>query len=208
MQSFRIYCASLADEWNVTKDSPEIDEFIKKIASTPGAKLPGAPAMNAMAIESYLSALGCTVAALKLDDFSNFLEFPKSVREALAYASEKPPGESVRESYMNKPSRYVRRSGGKRFVRLTSTKRGGALLIFVKDSSNEPIASLKLMASTTVKCLPEVPNGFVVRSGKRQWILQALDEASFRQWLEDMNGVRSVSSLSPCLLFVDEKVTQ
>ena len=140
----------------------------------------------------FLSRLGCTAAVLRIARFHDFLNVPQSVRDGLTYASHKPFGKSVREGYMQRHPRYVRRGGGKRYLRLTKDDRGGSLICFLDENNkNSVIASLKIGASTEIQNLKDkgIPNAFVLKSGKRQWVLQASSTREYNIWQAQLVGM-------------------
>ena len=105
------------------------------------------------------------------------MDIPQSVRDGLTYASHKAFGKSLREGYMQRHPRFVRRGGGKRYIRLTKDDRGGSLICYLDENhkqSNSIQSSLKIAASTEIQGLKDkgIQNAFVLKSGKRQWILQ------------------------------------
>ena len=131
----------------------------------------------------YLSRLGCTAAVLRIDKFHEFLEIPPEVRQGLSFASHKPFGKVIKEGFMFRHPRFVRRGGGKRWIKITKEERGGSIICYKdKDNKNSIISSLKIGAATEMNTLKQVPNALVVKSGKRQWVLQAVSGRAYQLW--------------------------
>jgi len=186
----KIYCASLTDTWEVTRSSKEFASFhaqLMKNKISTGAL----PKMSDIAgCEMFLSRLGCTSAVLRIALFHDFLSIPKSVRDGLTYASHKPFGKNLREGYMQRHPRFVRRGGGKRWMRLTKDDRGGSLICYRDENkSGTPMASIKIGNSTEIRNLrgKGIPNAFVLKSGKRQWVLQAANTKDYQSWQAKLN---------------------
>merc|ERR1719233_532086 len=87
--------------------------------------------------------------------------------------------------------RFVRRGGGKRWICLTKEERGGSVICYKsanekegKAVKNSIISSLKIGASTEMQNLKDkgIPNAFVLKSGKRQWVLQAASTREYNLW--------------------------
>jgi len=57
---------------------------------------------NIVDVETYLCSLGCSSRVLRAQRFHDFLEIPKTVREGLQYASDKPFGKVVASAYLQK----------------------------------------------------------------------------------------------------------
>eukprot|EP01084_Bolivina_argentea_P265979 450997_1 len=187
----KIYCASLTDTWNIVRSGVELAQFHSSLSkeqaiTTNKINLGGCPKVDDItACELFLSRLGCTAAVLRIAKFHDFLNVPKSVRDGLTYASHKPYGKSLREGYMQRHPRFVRRGGGKRWIRLTKDDRGGSLICYLDENNkNSIIASLKIGASTEIQNLKDrgIPNAFVLKSGKRQWVLQASSSRDYTMW--------------------------
>ena len=186
----KIYCASLTDTWTVDKTGQELIKFHKSLGQDSAIKknkigLGQCPNIKDIGeCELFLSRLGCTSAVLRVILFHDFLNIPKSVRDGLTYASHKPFGKNLREGYMQKHPRFVRRGGGKKWIRLTKDDRGGSLICYKDENKNAIISSIKIGASTEIQNLKDkgIPNAFVVKSGKRQWVLQASSSRDYQTW--------------------------
>jgi len=194
----KIYCASLTDTWEVVHSGKELAAFHAKLSKdaamiknkiSPGA-LP--KITDVAACEMFLSRLGCTSAVLRIPLFHDFLSIPKPVRDGLVYASHKPFGKNLREGYMQRHPRFVRRGGGKRWIRLTKDDRGGSLICYRDENKNSGVmSSIKIGNSTEVRNLrgKGIPNAFVLKSGKRQWVLQAGSTKDYQSWQGKLNNM-------------------
>lgn len=132
---------------------------------------------------AFLTRLGCTAAVLRVKTFQDFLAIPKNVRDGLTYASHKPFGKMLKEGLMQKHPRFVHKNVGHHWIRLTQDERGASLICYPKDNRKVILASFKIGASTEIKNISEsVKDAFVVKSGKRQWILQAASTRVFTEW--------------------------
>merc|ERR1719384_409796 len=70
-------------------------------------------------------------------------------------------------------------------MRLTKDDRGGSLICYLDENNkNLVIGSLKIGASTEIQNLKDrgIPNAFVLKSGKRQWVLQASSARDYTSW--------------------------
>eukprot|EP01084_Bolivina_argentea_P067513 122937_1 len=181
-KKIKIYCASLTDSWTVQCDNLQLAQFHASLSKEQAiiknkiniGQCPKVDNLNGCDI--FLSRLGCTASVLRISRFHEFLAIPTSVRDGLTYASHKAFGKSIREGYMQRHPRFVRRGGGKRWIRLTKDERGGSLICYLDENNkNSVISSLKIGASTEIQNLKDkgIPNAFVLKSGKRQWVLQA-----------------------------------
>lgn len=187
----KIYCSSLTNTWTVDRNSVELAQFHNGLSKDDIVKhnklyIPPCPKTdNATACELFLSQLGCNAAILRIQRFHEFLSIPEDVKKGLAYATHKPFGTPIRAGYLQKHPRFVRKGGGKRWIRLTQDERGGSLICYKDENSQKNVvASLKIGASTEMKNLTNdgIPNAFVLKSGKRQWILQAQSNREYYGW--------------------------
>mmetsp|Transcript_86794 Transcript_86794/g.106466 ORF Transcript_86794/g.106466 Transcript_86794/m.106466 type:complete len:451 (+) Transcript_86794:150-1502(+) len=192
----KIYCASLTDNWNALRTFDELKQFYSDLSSDDGitngniniGKIPGNNDINGY--EIFLSSLGCTAGVLRIKLFQDFLKIPMSVREGLSYAKHKPFGQTMKESYLMRHPRYVRRSAVKKFVRLTNDERGASLIAFNNNSTtNNPESALKISKQTEMKILKEIKFAFVLKSGKRQWVLQANNSDEFKSWFNELTNI-------------------
>ena len=192
----KIYCASLTDNWNALRTFDELKKFYGDLSSDDGitngniniGKIPGNNDINGY--EIFLSSLGCTAGVLRIKLFQDFLKIPMSVREGLSYAKHKPFGQTIKESYLMRHPRYVRRSAVKKFVRLTNDERGASLIAYNNNNTtNNPESALKLSKQTEMKILKEIKFAFVLKSGKRQWVLQANNSDEFKSWFNELTNI-------------------
>eukprot|EP00485_Elphidium_margaritaceum_P000862 CAMPEP_0202690614 /NCGR_PEP_ID=MMETSP1385-20130828/5549_1 /ASSEMBLY_ACC=CAM_ASM_000861 /TAXON_ID=933848 /ORGANISM="Elphidium margaritaceum" /LENGTH=453 /DNA_ID=CAMNT_0049345891 /DNA_START=81 /DNA_END=1442 /DNA_ORIENTATION=+ len=191
-----IHCASLTEQWEITRSGQELSAFHAELSNDVRIKrnkigLGKCPNVSDLDLcEEFLSRLGCTSAVLRVEIFHKFLAIPQAVCDGLAYASHKPFGKSLREGYMQKHPRFVRRGGGKKYMRLTKDERGGSLICYTKEDKASIIASIKIGASTQIMNLQDkVPNAFVVKSGKRQWVLQASGAKDYQSWATHLENL-------------------
>jgi len=188
----KVYCASLTDTWEVVRSGKELGAFHAQLIKNK-ISLGALPKISDIAAcEMFLSRLGCTSAVLRTALFHDFLSIPKPVRDGLTYASHKPFGKNVREGYMQRHPRFVRRGGGKRWMRLTKDDRGGSLICYKDENkSGTPMASIKIGNSTEIRNLrgKGIPNAFVLKSGKRQWVLQAGSTKDYQSWQAKLNNM-------------------
>mmetsp|Transcript_25368 Transcript_25368/g.41328 ORF Transcript_25368/g.41328 Transcript_25368/m.41328 type:complete len:482 (-) Transcript_25368:141-1586(-) len=189
-QQLKIYCASLTESWDVTRSLATIVQFhaaLKSEATIAKNKINLPETLdvnNFTALDEFLSRLGCLAPVLRLSIFHDLLDIPKAVRDGLTYAQTKAFGKVVREGYLQRHLRHVQ-GGGRKFVRLTKDDRGGSLIIFPDENHLDIIvASLKIGASTELQNLNDkgIDHAFALRSGKRQWILQAADGRNYAMW--------------------------
>eukprot|EP00484_Ammonia_sp_Unknown_P002028 CAMPEP_0197022854 /NCGR_PEP_ID=MMETSP1384-20130603/3654_1 /TAXON_ID=29189 /ORGANISM="Ammonia sp." /LENGTH=491 /DNA_ID=CAMNT_0042450965 /DNA_START=61 /DNA_END=1536 /DNA_ORIENTATION=+ len=190
----KIFCASLTETWDTECDQVQFAQFHAGLSSEDTIKKNGIPLPNPCPkvdniddCEDFLSRLACTAAVLRLSRFHEFLAIPQSVRDGLTYASHKAFGKAIREGYMQRHPRFVRRGGGRMWIRLTKDDRGGSLIAFKNETetdNHDILSSLKLGASTEMQTLKDkgIPNAFVLRSGKRQWVLQASSGRDYSSW--------------------------
>jgi len=196
-KTLTIYCASLTDTWTVNHSDSELTQFhssLSKDAAIIKNKigLGQCPKISDISsCELFLSRLGCTSAVLRVKIFHEFLNIPQSVRDGLTYASHKPFGKTLREGYMQKHPRFVRRGGGKKWIRLTKDDRGGSLICYKDENKNAVISSIKIGASTVIQNLKDkgIPNAFVLKSGKRQWVLQASSQRDYQTWQTQLDNM-------------------
>eukprot|EP01083_Nonionella_stella_P004125 11880_1 len=189
-KKIKIYCASLTDTWNAEHDQIQLAQFHAALSKEDAVlksdiKLGQCPKTdNINGCELFLSRLGCAAAILRLALFHKFLDIPKPVREGLLYASHKAYGKTIREGYMQKHPRFIRSGGGRRWIRFTRDERGGSLIVYPDENTNTIISSLKIGASTEIQNLRDkgIPNAFVLKSGKRQWILQGSSSRDYTAW--------------------------
>jgi len=188
----KIYCASLTDTWEVVRSAKALGDFHAQLVKSK-ISLGALPKISDIAgCEMFLSRLGCTSSVLRVPLFHDFLSIPKPVRDGLTYASHKPFGKNVREGYMQRHPRFVRRGGGKRWMRLTKDDRGGSLICYRDENkSGTPMASIKIGNSTEIRNLrgKGIPNAFVLKSGKRQWVLQAGSTKDYQSWAAKLNAM-------------------
>ena len=195
----KIYCASLTDTWTVEHNNNELVTFHSTLSKEEKIKQnkmnlgPCPKISDAATCELFLSRLGCTSAVLRIPLFHSFLNIPQSVRDGLAYASHKPFGKNLREGHMQKHPRFVRRGGGKKWIRLTKDEKGGSLICYRDEEKKGIVSSIKIGQSTTIQNLKQINNAFVVKSGKRQWVLQASSPRDYKQWQSQLDNI----SMSP-----------
>ena len=196
-KTITIYCASLTDTWTVNHSDSELSQFHQSLSKDSAIQknkigLGQCPKVSDIgSCELFLSRLGCTSAVLRVKLFHEFLNIPQSVRDGLTYASHKPFGKTLREGYMQKHPRFVRRGGGKKWIRLTKDDRGGSLICYKDENKNAVISSIKIGASTEIQNLKDkgIPNAFVLKSGKRQWVLQASSARDYQTWQTQLDNM-------------------
>ena len=192
----KVYCASLTDTWEVVRSGKELAAFHARLMKDKISTGSLPKITDVAACEMFLSRLGCTSSVLRVPLFHDFIAIPKPVRDGLTYASHKAFGKNLREGYMQRHPRFVRRGGGKRWMRLTKDDHGGSLICYKDENkSGTPIASIKIGNSTEVRNLrgKGIPNAFVLKSGKRQWVLQAGSTKDFQSWQGKLNNMRVLS---------------
>eukprot|EP01084_Bolivina_argentea_P067512 122933_1 len=193
----KIYCASLTDTWSVERTNNDLQAFHSSLTNNDivqKQKIDIGPCPTIQDIstcELFLSRLGCTSAILRIPLFHNFLGIPNSVRDGLTYASHKPFGKNLREGYMQKHPRFVRRDGDKKWIRLTKDDRGASLICYKDENKHAIISSIKIGATTQIQNLKDkgIPNAFVIKSGKRQWVLQASSTRDYQIWQNQMDNI-------------------
>jgi len=193
----KIYCASLTETWTVDHTDDDLMRFHGQLSVDPAIKknkiaLSHRPSVaNIAECEEFLSGLACTSAVLRVALFHDFLNIPQSVRDGLTYASHKPFGKTLREGYMQRHPRFVRRGGGRKWIRLTREERGGSLIAYKDENKGSPLASIKIGASTQIQNLKEkgIQNAFVIKSGKRQWVLQASNPRDYQAWSTHLENI-------------------
>eukprot|EP00488_Nonionellina_sp_1-RS-2012_P004400 TRINITY_DN9898_c0_g1_i1.p1 TRINITY_DN9898_c0_g1~~TRINITY_DN9898_c0_g1_i1.p1 ORF type:complete len:125 (+),score=25.67 TRINITY_DN9898_c0_g1_i1:40-375(+) len=69
-------------------------------------------------------------------------------------------------------------------IRLTKDDRGGSLICYADENAQLPISSLKIGSQTEMQNLKDkgIPNAFVLKSGKRQWVCQATSGRDYTNW--------------------------
>eukprot|EP01084_Bolivina_argentea_P067508 122925_1 len=177
----KIYCASLTDTWSVERTNNDLQALHSSLTNNDVVQkekidIGSCPTIQDISTcELFLSKLGCTLAILRMQLFQNFLDLPNSVRDGLTHASHKPIGEILYEGSMTKHPRFVRRDGDKKWIRLTKDDRGASLICYKDKNANAINSSIKIGATTEIQRLKDkdIPNAFVIKYGKREWILQA-----------------------------------
>jgi len=220
-KSIKIFCASLTDTWNLERNFTDLKKFHNDLTNHDMitknkinlGKCPNIE--NTDGCELYLSRLGCTAAVLRIKRFHEFLEIPQSVRDGLTFASHKPFGKVVREGWMFRHPRFVRRGGGKRWICLTKEERGGSVICY-KDANEKEgkavktsiISSVKIGASTEMAGLKDkgIPNAFVLKSGKRQWVLQAVSGREYQLWQAKLFDI--LKQFGPVTMNVEEQIEE
>merc|ERR1719474_1005933 len=190
----KIFCASLTDTWNLERNFTDLKKFHNDLTNHDMitknkinlGKCPNIE--NTDGCELYLSRLGCTAAVLRIKRFHEFLEIPQSVRDGLTFASHKPFGKEERE-------------GSVICYKDANEKEGKA----VKTSI---ISSVKIGASTEMAGLKDkgIPNAFVLKSGKRQWVLQAVSGREYQLWQAKLFDI--LKQFGPVTMNVEEQIEE
>jgi len=181
-----LYCAALTESWNIEFTKQKLSEFGNAILKDDETKLVAPPVPNVdniVDVETYLCSLGCSSKILRSSKFHDILEIPKTVREGLQYASDKPFGKPVASAYLQKYISFLeKKDGRKRFVRVTQEDKGGSISLYSDEKSQQIIGSMKLINKVVVATTP-LERSFVLKTGKRQWLFQAFDVSAFNNVL-------------------------
>eukprot|EP01084_Bolivina_argentea_P100458 180371_1 len=197
-RKMKIYCTSLINIWQSDHTVIEVEKFYHSLCETKKIKSMIkhwlSPPVNEISVcEVFISRISCTALLLRDKLYWHFLNIPQPVTDGLYYASSKPFGDTLKQGYLKRHSRFVKRNATNYWFKLTQDNRRGSLICY-DDQNGIIISHFKLHETITVLNLNDIgiENAFLLKCGKREWALQALSNTEYADWMNQMAHIENV----------------